>query len=412
MKIVLTLSQTATAPLDADYEPLRWLTVGANLDPRFGGVSAIMRPLIRAVAAAARVEMSLAAFCQRDEDLSAIESSVGDARRYLLSGMKNLLLPSVAGGPLNSQIEAASGVHIHGLWQEHCALAARAARAHKKPYIVSAHGMLDPWALNHKRRKKQWYLTLIEKRNLQQAACLHALTPFEAESYRKLAPGVPVAIIPNGADVPGYADPERFLARFPALRNRRLALFLARIHPKKGLDILCEAWRGVSARWPDAHLVLAGPDSENSRVAIEAQIRSLGIEDRVTFTGMLAGADKWSALAAARVFVLPSYSEGLSVSVLEALGMGCPVVVSEQCHVAGIIENRCGWQIQPRAEEIESALDAVFALPSADARSMGAAGRALVKRSYSWSTIGARMSSLYAWVNGGPLPAEVALLQN
>ena len=386
---------------------LSWLTVGANLDPRYGGVSAVMYPLSRAVAATGDVALSLAAFCGPDENLSRITPAMARAETYALRGLRGLLgAPSAV---LEQQIAAADGVHIHGLWQEHCALAARIARGQRKPYLISAHGMLDPWALRTKGWKKSLYLRLIENRNLRSAACLHALTPFEADTYRRLAPGVPVVTIPNGADVPSSADPETFLARFPQLRGRSLVLFLARIHPKKGLDILAEAWKPVSARWPHAHLVLAGPDFEDSRAALEVRIRNLGIADRVTFTGMLSGAEKWSALAAANLFVLPSYSEGLSVSVLEAMGMSRPVLVTEQCHVEGIAQHGCGWVIQPRACELEAALHEFFATPAALAQQMGSHGCHLVASTYQWRSIGARMAAVYRWLAGGPRPSEVSV---
>ena len=386
-----------------------WLNVGANLDARFGGVSAIMSPLLRSIAETGNIRVSLAAFGGPDEDIGAITSQVDRSEKYALRGVKSYLR---SGSPaLTELIRGSSGVHIHGIWQEHCMLAARRARALGIPYIMSAHGMLDPWALRQKRWKKNLYLWGVEKRNLRSAACLHALTHSEAESYLRLAPGVPVAIIPNGADVPDTAHPSLFYSRFPELRGKQLVLFLARIHPKKGLDILTEAWSRVITRWPDAHLVLAGPDSENTRSPLEQSIQALGISDRVTFTGMLAGAEKWSALAASDLFVLPSYSEGQSVSVLEAMGMARPVLISQQCHVAGVVENDCGWQIQPEANQIEKALDDFFSLPLTGSARMGINGRDLVRRSYAWNAIGRKMSAVYEWVGGGPIPAGVELIQ-
>lgn len=408
--MVALSTHTDREPALSERASLPWLTVGANLDARFGGVSAVMPPLLRSVGENGSVRMSLAAFCGPDENIDAITAAAGQYERYSMRGVKSLFANGKSGARLRHQVSGSAGVHVHGIWQEHCALAARAARAQGKPYIISAHGMLDPWALKQKRLKKDLYMGLVEKQNLRGAACLHALTSAEAEAYARLAPGVPIAIIPNGAQVPETADSETFLSRFPHLRNRRLVLFLARIHPKKGLDILCEAWRSVSRRWLDAHLVIAGPDSENTQAPLQASIRALGLEDRITFTGMLAGQEKWSALAAAHVFVLPSYSEGLSVSVLEALGMALPVVVSEQCHVAGIAGNECGWQIQPRVSEIEAALDAFLSLPVTETQRMGMNGRALVRRAYSWNTIGQQLSALYLWVSGGPRPVGFALI--
>jgi glycosyltransferase involved in cell wall biosynthesis len=191
------------------------------------------------------------------------------------------------------------------------------------------------------------------------------------------------------------------------LRNKRLVLFLGRIHFKKGLDILCEAWTRVSRDWPDAQLVLAGPDFENTRTPIEKLLEERQIRHRVTFTGMLASELKWSALRAAECFVLPSYSEGLSVSVLEAMGMGLPVIVSEQCNLPEVAEQECGWVIQPRAQagnELESALGAVLRASSQTRARLGGYGRRLVAQRYSWRVVGEQMGALYAWAQGGGLP--------
>ena len=175
--------------------------------------------------------------------------------------------------------------------------------------------------------------------------------------------------------------------------------------------MLCQAWRGIAARFPDAHLVLAGPDSEGYRQVIEDRVAALGIRSSVLLPGMLTGPMKWSALRAAQVFVLPSYSEGLSVSVLEALSVARPVVITEQCHIAGVREQQCGWQIQPRAEEVECALGECLAMDPGTAAEMGARGRALVRRAYHWSSVGRQMAQVYRWVSGGPVPADVTLLR-
>ncbi len=385
-----------------------WLTVSSNLDPKLGGVSSVMPHLLESVRRAGVFDMSLAAFCTPGEDLSKATSGVNSYRCYALEGLRSLVDGKKA-RCLDEQILGATGVHIHGIWQEHCALAAQRARALRRPYVISAHGMLDPWALQQKRWKKAAYFQLIEKKSLRSAACLHALTRAEATAYSQLAPGVPIAVVPNGITVPPVADPEDFFRRYPLLRDKQLVLFLGRIHRKKGLDILARAWRTISADYPQAHLVLAGPDSEGGRLATEREIEALRIADKVTFTGMLTGNEKWGALQAARLFVLPSYSEGLSVSVLEAMAMGRPVLITEQCHVDGVQENNCGWQIQPTVRDLESALHDFFALSGHAAASMGENGRCLVRDSYNWTSVGRRMSQLYQWISGGAKPHEVLI---
>ena len=383
-----------------------WLHAVSHLDPKYGGLSAAVPALGSAVSTTGQFSVALAGFC-------------GDGEHYLPSvapGMDVHHFPIGYGGwwrdrasrqAFRNLVRESAGLHIHGLWQLSTSAAARAAQSESKPYIVSAHGMLESWALANKRLKKTAYAWLFERANLRSATCLHALTRAEARDYRNFGLRNPIAIIPNGVDVPSVCSPEPFLNRFPELRNKRLLLFLGRIHFKKGLDILCEAWTRVSRDWPDAQLVLAGPDFENTRMPIEKLLEERRIRHRVTFTGMLASELKWSALRAAECFVLPSYSEGLSVSVLEAMGMGLPVIVSEQCNLPEVAEQDCGWVIQPRAQggnDLESALSAVLRASSQARAKLGANGRRLVAQRYSWRVVGEQMSALYAWAQGGDLP--------
>src|SRR5262249_23304811 len=143
----------------------------------------------------------------------------------------------------------------------------------------------------------------------------------------------PVAVIPNGVTPPGQHISERlFFERYPDLRGRRIVIFLSRVHHKKGLDILCKAWQRVWPLFRDTHLVIAGPDFENTLASIEALMSELGIGDGVTITGMLEGEMKWSALAASRLFVLPSHSEGFSMAILEAMATGLPVLATHPCN--------------------------------------------------------------------------------
>jgi glycosyltransferase involved in cell wall biosynthesis len=379
----------------------RWLNVVSHLDPKYGGISAVVPHLCAAVASASDRQTAIAGFCGPDECIPNLSQVA--VERYPL-GRARWTFDRRMRDRFAAEIGAAEGVHIHGIWQEHCLAAASIARSLGKPYIISTHGMLDRWALANKNVKKVIYSWLFEKRNLRGASCLHALTRSEAADYARAGVQRPVAVIPNGVELPPAAGREQFIQAFPHLRGKRLVLFLGRVHYKKGLDVLCRAWRNVSARWPYSHLVLAGPDFENTRTQLERLITDLGAGASVTFTGMLAGDLKWSALAAADVFVLPSYSEGLSVSVLEAMGAGKPVIVSAQCNVPEVATEECGWEIQPLDAELEAALEEFRNTPAAKLAAMGANGRRVVQQRYSWRTIGRQMAEVYSWAGGGPRP--------
>ena len=390
---------------EATVVPQRCLQVVSHLHPKYGGLSAAVPALGSAVEAASGKAVSLAAFCAAGERF--IPQAAGAlAIRHLPFGRRPFAHDDTAGERFRAMVEESSIVHIHGLWQHSTAHAARLARRFERPYIVSAHGMLEPWALRQKRYKKAVYAALVERPLLRRAACLHALTEAEAEDYRAFGLRNPVVVIPNGVSVPSGVGSESFFETFPALRGQRLLLFLGRLHAKKGLQVLCQAWREIEARWPDAHLVLAGPDTGDMRLSLEQLCRSLGAR-RVTFTGMLEGALKWSALEASEVFLLPSYSEGLSVSVLEAMGMGLPVIVSRQCHLPEVATRNCGWEIEPEREALAAAMEECLRAPAARRAALGANGRQLVESRYSWARVGQQMAAVYEWMAGGPEPLGV-----
>jgi len=383
-----------------------WLHAISHLDPKYGGLSAAVPALGSAVSTGGQFSVALAGFCLDGERYRPSVAPGMNVHHFPI-GYRGWWRDRVSRQTFRDLVRESAGLHVHGLWQLSTYAAARAAQSESKPYIVSAHGMLESWALANKRLKKTAYAWLFERANLRSAACLHALTRAEARDYRNFGLRNPIAVIPNGVDVPSVSSPEVFLNRFPELRGKRLVLFLGRIHFKKGLDVLCEAWTRVSRDWPDAQLVLAGPDFENTRKSIEMLLEERQIRSRVTFTGMLANDLKWSAFRAAECFVLPSYSEGLSVSVLEAMGMGVPVIVSEQCNLPEVAQHNCGWVIQPRAprgNELEQALDDVLRASSQTRARLGANGRRLVSQRYSWRVVGEQMSALYAWAQGGGFP--------
>lgn len=382
-----------TVPQSADP----WLNVVAHLDPRYGGISAVLPSFCEAITRSGQAKATLAPFCTSDEEFDAPLSV--EITRYPLANTKWRGGDEVR-SRLEQQIARTSGVHIHGLWQEHCALAAGLARKIRKPYLISAHGMLQPWALQQKRWKKFLYSMLVERRNLDGAACLHALTNREGDDYRRFGLYNPVAVIPNGVEIPAGADSAAFFREYPQLAGKRITLFLGRLHFKKGLDLLCQAWKNAG-RPADAHLVLAGPDFEGTQSKVEALVNELGIASSITFTGMLKGDRKWNALAAADVFVLPSRSEGLSVSVLEALGMGVPVIASSQCNVPDVQTSECGWMIEPDVCELTAALNECFESSPGNRYMMGLNGRRVIEQKYSWDIVGAQMAAVYGWVAGG-----------
>ncbi len=386
-----------------------WLTVVSHLDPRYGGLSSVVPQLSSRLAADHHLRVDLAAFCTAGELYSPDsypELAITEWPTHRSQWFRNRDLRE----RFRNLAKAADGLHIHGLWEQSTATAAPTARALKKPYILSAHGMLEIWALANKRVKKQLYAALFERANVRGAACLHALTHAEAQDYRRFGSTGPIAVIPNGVTIPSSLDSSLFMSQFPALSGKRILLFLGRIHFKKGLDLLMESWSQVANIYPDAHLVLAGPDFEGTRAKVEKLVIDKALTQSVTFTGMLRHDLKWSALAAAECFVLPSYSEGLSVSVLEAMGVGLPVIVTEQCNLPEVKSLEAGWHIQSEVGQLTSAIRELLSNAPGTNAQIGSRGRNLVLTRYNWATVAEQMAELYRWVQGGPLPENVDLL--
>lgn len=276
---------------------------------------------------------------------------------------------------------------------------ALACRLRGTPYIVAPQGMLEPWALGYKANKKKWYLRLVETPLvLRGARRLQALNGNEAANIAALRLGPPVAVIANGidaADAQAAPDPAPFLARFPAVRGRTVILFLHRVDPKKGLDLLAPAYAAVRARFPETHLVVAGPPTAGYEDTARGYFEAAGVADAVTFTGMLDGALKQGALAAASVFVAPTYSEGFSMAVLEAMAAGLPCVITEGCNFPEAGAADAARVVPIAAEPFGAALADVLADPPA-ARAMGTRARALVAGKYTWDHVAADAAKIFA----------------
>jgi glycosyltransferase involved in cell wall biosynthesis len=231
------------------------------------------------------------------------------------------------------------GVIVNGVWQYH-GVAARKAVAGRKPYVVFAHGMLDPYFKSRfplKHLKKLVYWTFQEHRNLNAAKAVC----FTSEEERRVAAeGFPFCrfrrvVVPYGTMGPS-GDPETlkraFLESWPQLREKDYLLFLGRIHPKKGCDLLLEAF--AEAASPGLQLVMAGPDETGWSAELKARATQLGIGERITWTGMLRGDAKWGAFYGAEAFVLPSHQENFGIAVADALACGVVPLISDKVNIA------------------------------------------------------------------------------
>lgn len=291
-------------------------------------------------------------------------------------------------------------IHQHGIWQAFSIPLAAFARRTGTPTIISPHGMLDPWAVRHAGWKKRLIGMLYENANLSRAACLQALNASEAASIRAYGLSNPVARVANGTDLPQAAPPPP-PAWWP---GGRVLLFVGRLHAKKGVVALVEAFARLRAEAPDIaapwRLVIAGWD-DGGRAELAAALARHGLQDRVMLPGPLYGADKAAALGAAEAFVLPSSSEGLPMSVLEAWGWSLPVLMSEACNLPDGFAAGAAVRIETDPAALAVALGKTFARAPAELAAIGARGRAHVAAHYTWPRIAAAQEAAYRWTIAG-----------
>jgi poly(glycerol-phosphate) alpha-glucosyltransferase len=253
--------------------------------------------------------------------------------------------------------------------------------------------MFEPYILKRSRWKKRLVHLLFENANVRAVRFWRALTSKEADQIRASGARQPIAVIPNGLDPAGFtrpADPGAPIdtALVKALsKNSRRALFLGRIHPKKGLQLLLPAWASLGAQNADWQLVIAGPDEAGHLGEIRALAGSLGLSDRVIFTGLVTGELKTRLLYSADLFILPSYSEGFPMSVLEAWACGLCVLATRECNVGDISAAQAGWECDATIDSLRDGLQAALGAAESERSERGANGRRLLEVRYSWPSI-------------------------
>jgi glycosyltransferase involved in cell wall biosynthesis len=278
-------------------------------------------------------------------------------------------------------------LHDNGMWLPHNHRLAALALRGNFLRVVSTRGMLEPWAIDHKKLKKKLAWWLYQRRDLCRASFHHATAPAEGRHLQQLKLGVPVGVIANGVD---EAHVER------AHRDRaeiRTALFLGRLHPIKGLSLLLDAWARL--RPPGWQLQIAGPDEIGYRAELEGKVAAASLSRVVHFLGPLDGAAKESAFSNADLFVLPSFSESFGMAIGEALARGIPVLTTTGAPWPMMARCGCGWSVPPTVEGIMEGLRQATSLDPIELAAMGEKGRRLVRREFAWSSVAEQFMMTY-----------------
>lgn len=367
-------------------QPIRQLHVIRSLSPEYGGPAQLVRqivgtyPSLGMIGEVACLDKVGSHFLEGlDFPVHALGPGLG------VYGYSSQWIPW-----LRANLDRFDAVIIHGIWQ-YQSWGTWVAMRGKTPYVQLTHGMLDPWFKRRyplKHVKKWIYWALAEYWVLRGARRVL----FTSNIEQNLAPDSFWLHRWNGAVVPyGASEPQQepavlmdaFYQHCPEVRGQRFILYLGRIHPKKGCDLLMEAFLRVAPRAPWLHLVMAGPDPGGMRPALESRVVAAGLANRIHWPGLITGDAKWGAFLAGDAFILPSHQENFGIAVAEALGCSRPVLISDQVNIwPDIEEDHAGFVAPDTLEGTQQLLESWVALSREQREQMNRQAKACFDKRY------------------------------
>jgi glycosyltransferase involved in cell wall biosynthesis len=373
----------------------RLALVMPTLSPLGGGVSEAVRLHVKALAPAGFAAISVHTL---DPSMERVDPAQWDGAEIHLHRHFGPRSFSFAPAMIASLMAAKPDlVHVHGVWQFHCAAVHLWSRMTGKPYVVTPHGMLEPWIRARSVRLKAAVSSLYQNRFLRNAGGFHLLTTKERSDVAEFLTGQPAPVIPNFAE-PFASDGQRPGWWKPAYDGRKVYLFLGRIHEKKGCMELMDAWEALSRRddgFRDGSLLVYCGWNDGIE-GFEARAAALGEAfGNVVFAGPQYGADKHRSMAAARYFLLPSKSEGLPMAVLEAWAAGVPAIMTPECNLDIGFDRGAAFPTGHTSDTIAPALVHAHELPAGAWNAAAAQARALVAEHYSEASVRQGLLDLY-----------------
>ncbi|MBQ6187229.1 MAG: glycosyltransferase [Prevotella sp.] len=290
-------------------------------------------------------------------------------------------------------------IQIQSIWSLKYHQVAKIARELHIPYIVTPRGMLEPWSLSQKRIKKKIALWLYQKRDFNKATCIYTTAKSEADNIKRLNISSPCAIIPNSIDVEQYPCRDN-----PEIVKKRV-LFLSRIHIKKGVEILLDAWRNINIEHKDWELIIAGNGDDNYIQSLKNRIIDYKIENCVKIIPPVFGKEKVELYQSSSLFILPSYSENFGMVIAEAMSCGVPVITTNNTPWEIVNNTNTGWCIPLSVSHVEETLKKALSLKAEILYEMGQKASALVRNNFDYRIIAKKNLRLYDWIiNKGEKP--------
>jgi glycosyltransferase involved in cell wall biosynthesis len=295
--------------------------------------------------------------------------------------------------------------HIHGVWHLVQTAACIVANVRKTPSIYHLMGGFTAYELNRKAVKKRLARLLYQDRSFRMADCLHVNGESEAAFLRELGFSRPIVVLPVGTHIPNRGSSPGDVRT--DLGGRKVLLYLARLHPTKGVDLLLDVWHSQSRNFREWVLVIGGTGASDYVAALKSRAAEMVANGSVVFTGLLSEDEKQKWYECAQVYILPSFQENFGNTVVEALAYGVPVLTTTRTRWAELESRRCGWLFEPNGDALGQALARVLSKTSGDLAGMGRRGIELVHEKYSLQAVVEDLDAVYSWLRGGPKPEKL-----
>lgn len=305
---------------------------------------------------------------------------------------------------LKEQCRTADIIHNNSVWMLPNIYPAWAKKGTKCKLVTQPRGTFSEWALSRSKWRKRMVGWLGQYSALRATDMWVATAESEYRDIRRLGFRQPVAILPNGVDLPvldfGTSKEDNGRGNLRTKNVRRRMLYLSRIHPTKNVDILLRAWSKLEDEFKDWNLSIVGPDKNNTYADEMKVLAKLLCCERVTFEGELRGEAKYRFMSESDCEVLPTNSENFGMVVAESLACGTPVICSHGAPWAGLVREKCGWWVPTEEGAFEGAMREAMSMPKGKLAEMGLNGREWMRRDFDWYAIGCRMKSAYEWLVG------------
>lgn len=391
---------------------MKVLTFITSISLKGGGPSRSVPMLVKGLAEAG-VDITLMTFRSEDMNTHALEGTPAK----LIVWEDRTTAREIEDFILSEKFDL---IQLQSMWAKSYHVVALIARNHNIPYIITPRGMLEPWSLSQKKWKKKLALMFYQMKDLQKAACIFTTAEMEAKHVRELGVRTPMSVIPNGIETDGYA------CRTSLEGVKKQILFLSRVHVKKGIEILIDAFgklRAEGGEFNEWSVVIVGNGEEDYIENLKHKVNELGLENYIKILPPVFGVDKTKLYQESSLFCLPSYSENFGMVIAEAMSCGVPAITTNgtpwqllngDCCTMGASldmlgdDKRTGWCIDLSVENLERTLREAMEMPPASLFEMGQRGSKMIHENFNYRSVARKTKELYEWIlNGGNQPEFV-----